>query len=348
MAVARLVECSDSSAWNNYVLSSSGATVFHRFEWAQILSQIYSYPIYSIILESDGEIGGILPLVRVKSKFFGDRLVSMPFSDYGGIVADSEENADIIWKEAEALTRKLGVDYIEVRMPCRSLEECHQTYISGHSYLVDLGDTEEEIWGRLEKRTRNGIRSAQRRGMKAIAVTNESELREYYALHQITMRRHGSPCHPYRFFEELWSVFSSLGVIRILLGRMEGKTIAGAIFLSNNGRIHYWSSVSLDEAHRMNAGNLILWEAMIEGKRSGCHSIDMGRTRPGTGVDLFKRGWGGKSIELNHLYYSPDHSNIHPPDPSRFRYRVMSLVWKKVPVLFTQIVGPRVMADIAL
>lgn len=349
MAVARLVECSDSKVWNDFVCHSPEATFFHRFDWAQILSRIYGYQICSLILESSGKMKGMLPLARVKSRLFGDRLVSMPFSDYGGIVVDNDVNADILWTEAEALTKKLRVDYLEVRMPSNSrIREYYQIHDTGYSYLVDLSPSEGEIWSKLESRTRSGIRRAQRRGVKSIEVEGKSELREYYALYQLTMREHGSPCHPYTFFEELWNAFSPAGLIKILLGCVNEKIIAGAVFFLNNGRIHYWSGATLEEARNMSAGNLIFWDIILQGKKMGCHSLDMGRTRPGTGVDFFKRGWGGKPIELNHLYYSPDHASINPPDPRRFRYRVMSLIWKRMPLSFTRIIGPWAIADIAL
>jgi len=349
LAVARLVECSDSKIWNDFVCHSPEATFFHRFEWSQFLSRIYGYQIYSLILRSDGKTKGILPLARVRSRLFGDRLVSMPFSDYGGIIVEDDVDADILWTEAETLTRKLRVDYLEVRMPSHNkIRECYQLHDTGSSYLIDLRPPEEEIWDRLESRTRSGIRRAQRRGVKISEVGDKSELREYYALYQLTMREHGSPCHPYGFFEELWNAFSPVGLVKIILGRADEKTIAGAVFFLNNGTIHYWSGATFEGARNMSAGNLIFWNVIIQGRNMGFHTLDMGRTRPGTGVEFFKRGWGGKPTELNHLYYSPGNVDIRPPDPRGLRYRIMSLIWKKMPVLFTQIIGPRAIAGIAL
>ena len=37
-----------------------------------------------------GEVVGVLPLVRIASRLFGRRLVSMPFLDYGGVLAEPD------------------------------------------------------------------------------------------------------------------------------------------------------------------------------------------------------------------------------------------------------------------
>ena len=349
MATVRLAGNSDMEKWNEFVLHSSKATIFHRFEWGQVLNKAYGYKIHSLIIESDGQVRGILPLARVRSRLFGDRLISMPFADYGGSVADTEESADILRINAEALTRKLGAEYLEIRVPSRKIiQEGYQKFLSGHSYLVDLTPSEEKIWSGFDSRTRSGIRRAKRRGVKVDEVSDPTKLKEYYVLYKSTMRRHGSPCHPYRFFEELWNVLYPVRLIKILLGRVNERTVAGALFLIHKGTIHYWSGATLDEARSTSASNLIFWNIILQGKKLGCHSLDMGRTRPGTGVDFFKKGWGGRSIELNHLYYTPNQIKIHPPDPLASKYRLMSMVWRKMPFFLTQSIGPRVISAIAL
>ena len=46
---------------------------------------------YLAAIDERGEIGGIFPLVQVKSALFGNIACSMPFVNYGGPVAETPE-----------------------------------------------------------------------------------------------------------------------------------------------------------------------------------------------------------------------------------------------------------------
>ena len=58
---------------------------------------------------------GILPLVHLKHFLFGNSLVSVPFFDMGGILADNEGIEKSLLNEAVKLGQKLKVKTIELR-----------------------------------------------------------------------------------------------------------------------------------------------------------------------------------------------------------------------------------------
>jgi serine/alanine adding enzyme len=58
---------------------------------------------------------GILPLIHMRHFIFGNKLVSIPFFDMGGILADTQDAEQALLAEAIDLGRKLKVDTIEMR-----------------------------------------------------------------------------------------------------------------------------------------------------------------------------------------------------------------------------------------
>jgi len=55
---------------------------------------------YYLMAHEDGRIWGVLPLMHVRSRLFGNRLISQPFSDYGGPLAASSSVSDALYHRA--------------------------------------------------------------------------------------------------------------------------------------------------------------------------------------------------------------------------------------------------------
>src|SRR2546427_11009028 len=74
-------------AWDRFVEQHPHATVAHLAAWGAVFEGAYRHERVYLVAEEAGEIAGVLPLVVIKSRLFGRRVVSMPFLDYGGILA---------------------------------------------------------------------------------------------------------------------------------------------------------------------------------------------------------------------------------------------------------------------
>ncbi|MGB2724494.1 MAG: hypothetical protein WBC46_08005, partial [Nitrospira sp.] len=79
-------------AWESYVLGSSIATGYHQAGWRRVIEEAFGHPTYYLKVQGqDGVVQGVLPLVLLASRGFGRFLVSLPFVNYGGVVASSAE-----------------------------------------------------------------------------------------------------------------------------------------------------------------------------------------------------------------------------------------------------------------
>src|ERR1022692_4891135 len=81
----------DPVSWDAFVESSQEACNYHRWIWRRVIQETYGHVPYYLAATSEGRIEGVLPLVLVKSRLFGDSLVSMPFFSYGGVLTSRSE-----------------------------------------------------------------------------------------------------------------------------------------------------------------------------------------------------------------------------------------------------------------
>jgi len=106
---------SDAARWDRFVQACPEATFFHRAGWKSIIENVFGHETFFLMAESPEGIEGVLPLGRVRSRLFGDALISVPFGVYGGVAALNENARRVLEDEAERLALDMGVDYLEMR-----------------------------------------------------------------------------------------------------------------------------------------------------------------------------------------------------------------------------------------
>jgi|GEM_PF-5447531 len=73
-------------------------------------------PVNPVCLsDPNDQIVGILPLMHLKHFLFGNSLISIPFFDMGGVLADDEEIEKALLSEAIRLGQDMKADTIELR-----------------------------------------------------------------------------------------------------------------------------------------------------------------------------------------------------------------------------------------
>ena len=79
-------------AWDTYVLRSPLSTGYHLSGWRRVIEEAFGHQTYYLVVkEPQGTVQGIVPLVLLASRGFGRFLVSLPFVNYGGFIADAPE-----------------------------------------------------------------------------------------------------------------------------------------------------------------------------------------------------------------------------------------------------------------
>lgn len=337
--------------WDEFLKRTGIGDITFTTDFLEIIESEYKYKPLHHIAFKDGEVVGIFPAFLVKGLFGDKRIISLPFSERGGIICIEGYEEQILGHFIESIDLD-DVQYIEIRAPV--VKNCLGKFgfqenpnYNYCTFLIDLTKPLDEIWKNMDKGSvRWGIKKAMKSGLDVVEIDTPNKLREFYNLYLKTMKYHGSPPHSFNYFKKLFRTFK-LGSIRVTLATHEGIYVGGMLCFIYNKKIHYSFGVSRTEHIGLNPNNLLIWDAIQWGKNRGCEVFDFGRTRRGSGVYHFKRRWGGTEENLPHYVKLCNSSEMPYVDPSNKKYRLMIKLWSKLPITLSKALGPFVRRKIA-
>lgn len=324
-------------AWDRFVQCHPGATVAHLSSWARVMEGAYAHEAISLAAEEAGEIVGVLPLVLIRSRIFGRRLVSMPFLDYGGVVAEPGRGAERALVDAALdVARERGAATLGLR-------QFHPTALGYPvtddrvTMLLPLTD-EERVWKALPSERRNRVRKGEKNGLVASWCGPEG-LDDFYRVFAVNMRDLGSPVHGRRFFDLMLEELS--GTARVLLVRDQGGRAVGAavcLFFRDVIMVPWVSS--LREAFALCPNFVLYWEVIRHGCRNGFKTLDLGRSFRNAGTFEFKRQWGSAAHALPWIFLEARPGARPPVDRDARRFEPLIQMWKRLPVAMATRIGP--------
>ncbi|MFO8009304.1 MAG: GNAT family N-acetyltransferase [Dehalococcoidia bacterium] len=335
----------DSTRWNEHVEDCAEGHVFHRYEWGALLSNVHGHePVYL----KHGE--GIFPLALIRSRLFRTRLISLPFADYGGPCNADAEAVEQMLFSTERIALKSKADFVEIRAPGK---EHFDILISKgfvrrddyFTYLTDLNGGIDTLWKMIGEVNRSNVRKAEKNGVTLKMAENAEDLSGFYGLYLETMKKLGSPPHPYEFFQNLWELFYP-AYVTIPMAMYEGKCIASGVFLLHTHKILYWFGVSTRQHLKLRPNNFLVWQMLRWGSINGYREFDFGRTREGAGNAFFKRHFGGQFKEMPYFYKIYKDGAALPQRPENKHDRISTLWAGYMPHFAARRIGPWLKAQI--
>lgn len=324
--------------WRRYVESHPEGLIYHLPEWKETLEQSFRcQSFYLFARDSERALVGLLPLFQVKSPLTGNRLVSLPFSHICGPITDSESVEAQLVGRAQELCDELGCRYLEIRAMRRlSVNMRVSEYFS--TYILELSDDPSAVWKKLHKKgVRWAIGKAERDGV-TVRIENTIEgMRVFNSLNQRTKRNLGVPAHPLVFLENMGGKLANH--LTLYLAEVSGTAIAGIVTLGFRDSICYAYGASDERYLRYHANDLLVWRAIEDGCKSGYRQFDFGKTSPDNkGLARFKQHWGTEQHGLYYHYY-PYLPKLISSDRSGRKYKLLTGLWKKLPLSLTQAMG---------
>lgn len=321
--------------WDSYVLNKNEATFFHQIGYKKVIEESFGYKAYYLFALEGQETVGVLPLFLVRSRLFGSFLVSLPFCDYAGILAENESVEMALFEKAVEIGIDKGVQFIELRQKIKVKLKLPENLEKVNSRL-NL-DSEERIWERLKRETKKGVRKARRAGLQSEAGGIEN-LPHFYNVYAVNMRDLGTPVYSLSLFKHLLENFADSTEIILVIYR--DKTIGGAVILYfRDGAEIFWAS-SLRRYFGYRPNNLLFWEAIVRACNRKCKYINFGRSSRGSGTHIFKSRWGAEDEQLYYQYVllkSTKKPNLTPSNP---KYKSAIKIWKRTPLFITNLIGP--------
>jgi FemAB-related protein (PEP-CTERM system-associated) len=320
-----------SGEWDEFVFSSPSSTISHLCGWRRIVTEAYGHKAFYLTARHDDEIVGILPLVQVKSRLFGNSLCSMPFQDYGGIIAPDSKVFRALLDQAMQLKKECGVENLELRQRDAPILSEGKPFGDKAALILDISTGTDALWKSFSPKVRNQIRKAEKSGLTT-QLGGAELLDEFYRPFAVNMRDLGSPVHHPRFFEKIFSVFGDNA--RVMIVREGKRTVGGliALFFKDTVVVPWASSFREDFPKCPN--NLLYWDTIQYACSRGCTSFDFGRSSIDSGTYNFKQQWGANPVQLHWQVFSENSSG-----ESR-SLQIASSLWKHVPVPLANALGP--------
>jgi len=325
----------DLASWDAFVARAEGASFCHLAGWRDILSDVLGVEcLYRLVTNRNGELQGLLPLVRVRSWLFGHYLVSLPFLNDGGPLGSPEARRQLV-EDAVAEARRSRVDLLELRtrdggdlaLPVSSRKI---------TVLRPLPSTSEELLASFPSKLRSQIRRPMKDGLTVRFGPDQRE--PFYEVFARTMRDLGTPVLPRALFDRLAVAFPDLVVFGVVY-RGDQPLAGGCGFAWREEFEMTWAG-ALRESRVLGANMLLYWAFMEHMIARGLRVFNFGRCTPGGGTHAFKRQWGGADVPLPwHQYASGGVTATPSPDDPTLSWGPR--LWRRLPLPIANRLGPR-------
>jgi FemAB-related protein (PEP-CTERM system-associated) len=328
----------ESGAWDDYVHGHAEATGYHRWAWRRVFENALSHRTHYLIATRDRATVGVLPLVEVRSWLFGRALSSLPYVNYGGLLATDADASEALLNTATELAESRRLNFIVLRHLRRQLP---QLPVRAHkvTMFLDLASAVDEMWTRLDKKVRNQIRKAEKSGLTTI-VGGEELLDQFYFVFARNMRDLGTPVYGRRLFREI--LRQQPDHARLHIVHLNQLPVACALSYSYGETVEVPSASSLREHRALCPNHTMYWSIIRDAIAKGRTRFDFGRSTPGDGTYLFKEQWGARPQPLHWEYRLI--GNVHLPQEDRHNPRFQTHIeaWKKLPLSLTTLLGPHI------
>ena len=394
----KTIEPSYAVAWDDYVHVHPQATLYHLSGWKNVIEKTYGHKTYYLMAvnssklkaqsskgtgrspfhrgEADftGELNsnrvvGILPLVHLKHFLFGNSLISIPFFDLGGILADDVEMEKALLNEAIKIGHDLKVKDIELRHteplswlahssqhPAHSQDETpighelssihYATKTHKVRMLLDLPASSEILMKSFKAKLRSQIKKPLKEGLKA-TVGGVELLDDFYRVFTINMRDLGSPVHSKKLMGNVLKEFPDKS--KIVMIYKDGQPLACSLIVGFKGTLENpWAS-ALREYGRLGPNMLLYWTMLEYACDNGYDHFDFGRSSPEEGTYKFKEQWGAKLTSFHwHSISLEGKSTFSAEASEKSGFDKAIRYWQKLPVSITKIIGPSIRKHIGL
>ena len=339
----------DGRDWNAFTLRHPEARFCHFAQYAKVVEASYGYRPLNLIARSRGRIVAVWPSCLATSLLLGRRIVSQPFSEYGGILAEELRDTDL--EQLIDRMRTRGGDaratQIEVHgtlgipeSPMRARFERANPY--GCAVLKLDPDPERLRRDVFDHQVRKALQKAARSGVTGFEEHGPEMIRRHFwPLFLRSMKRLGSPPHPLAYFTGLARHYPE--ELKIFWAAVGGRPVAALLGFSIGKRIQVTHIVSDEGFWDLRAPDLVHWEFIKWGCERGLEEFDFGSVRY-EGQQRFKKKWGAE-IREGGYYLAP----IRPGRPvSAFRSSsdamgAASAIWGRcVPLWLTAVLGPTI------
>lgn len=325
-----------ADSWDAFLEGHPQGTFYHLHAWRGINSGHFGHRAFNLAATRDGGIRGVLPMVFLQSRLFGRILCSLPFVNYGGVVAADAEVEARLLAEAVSHADELGADYLEIRS-AHPLDTDLEVSTHKVSMTIPLDPDPEVLWKAFTSKHRTNVRRVFKHGIQ-VEAGGMHLLDDFYDVLAESWRNLGTPIYRKGYFREILARFP--GRTRIFICRQQDRPVAAAFNGEFNGVVEGMWMGARPEARRLQAGYALYWEMIRDACERGFTRFHLGRSTVDSGGEGFKRKWNAEAAQLYWYYHMPRGGPMPQLNVDNPKFRLAIAAWRRLPVGITTLAGP--------
>lgn len=344
-------EWRDAEAWDQFVESHSESRYCHLFRYGDVVA-CYGYKPRHLAYLHDDNIVAVLPAAEVKSFLFPRRLVSQPFSEYGGLLIDPTAGEDAarqaIELTADYLARRSNIQSIEMHgnhgIPADMRSNMTAAANPHQIGFLPLDRSVDELWNKVVRYSvRKAVNQAERNGIRVFPECSEQIIRDrFFPLYLRSMKRLGAPPHDIRYYLDSFKAFGSK---MLLFWAYKDETpLAGLLGFACGKRINIINIVSDPQYWNLRPNDMLHWEFIKWAAAHGFGIFDFGSIRY-DGQMTFKKKWGCEMMPHETWFLLPQGrpASARTVNSSSELMTMMAKLWTAyMPMTVGRLIGPTI------
>lgn len=330
--------------WNEYVEQHGYLGFLLRSEWPAVFQNSMQQEPYFLTAYQNNFVVGVLPLSLLNTWLFGRFLVSLPYLNTGGVLADSSEIAEALIDRATQLADELDVRSLELRHETRHEHPRLNAENTSKVHMrLSLPESTEQLWTDLKSKVRSQVRKPLNDKRFVVVWGREELLEDFYCVFCRNMRDLGTPPFPKTLFESILTSFPNDAEICTVY--FEGQLASAALLVHGPGVTQVPSASTIRDFNPTGVNMRMYWHLLCRSVERGQHTFDFGRSTIGSGTYRFKKQWG--SQETPAVWQSlirKGEANAMRPDNAKFSLAIR--LWQKLPIPLTKWIGPKIVRGI--
>lgn len=336
-------EASLMAKWDQYVSSHPAASPYHLMCIRHFIEATYGHTTrYLWARGPDNEILGVLPLVQLRSRLFGNFVVSVPYFNYGGVLADTPEVARALVTEAGRWARFINASHVEMRhlgedqldLPARTDKV---------TFWLNLPKDPDTLWQSFRPKVRAQIRRGEKEEPHC-RIGGVELLDDFYEVFAENMRDLGTPVYSKAFFRNLLGA----GGIRtwLVVVNLGGKPCGCAFLLGHGDRMEIpWAS-TLRRYNPTGLNMFMYWRILVLAMEQGYKQFDFGRCSEDAGTYRFKQQWGAQPVPMRWDYQLSPGAELPGLNPDNPKFQLLIAAWQRMPVWLSRLIGPHIVKSL--
>jgi FemAB-related protein (PEP-CTERM system-associated) len=329
-----------SNTWDEYIRHHPQHSIYHTQIFLSTISHTFGHKLKLLIArdKTSNSIIGLVPLIEQKSPLFGHLWTSIPFVNYGGILADNAVIEKELLEKAKNFAFEAGVKQIEIRglyqRPCDWKINTDKA-----SMWLRLPSDSDTLLNSFKAKLRSQINKGYTEHV-SVRIGKSELLSDFYTVFSRNMRDLGTPVYSSHLFKNILGSLTANA--HIVMVYFDGKPASCAFLIRSENRMEIpWAS-TIREYNQHNLNMVLYWEVLKLSCQDGCEIFDFGRSSIDASTYRFKKQWG--AVPIQHYWYSnssnaQESTGVNPNNP---KYKLMINAWQRLPLWLANFIGPHI------